>query len=382
MTVVYQVLVVDDEPRAHDTVQTVVEEEFDGDVHVELTYRASFDDAELLLSSPASQYDLVVLDVMDNGPLGGSSTPTKGTDLYKRIRKIRWVPVIFFTAIKEDIAFQSEPPLRTVLGKDESEKLGPAIRAALESNAAGIARELVETLDRETRMFLDINVAPHWEAYTQHDSASLRRILVSRLAAWLRDWETSSTAVTQAISENVPPASFYLVPPVGESWRAGTILLDPEDGYWIVLTPSCDLVLGRRADNLGFPKANRVLLARLVSLESHESLAKALGSEDPSKGVRKEAIQVLRNRNDLRWYYLPEFLHVPDRLVDLEHLVSEDYGDISDWKRVADVDSPFAEELLTRQSQWRGRVGTPEIGLDDLSLLDRLRMQTRLAEPS
>lgn len=376
----YRVLVVDDEPKAYDTVQTVVEEEFEGDFEVTLTHCDSFDKAESLLSSPASQYDLVVLDVMDNGPVGGNSTPTKGTDLYTRIRKIRWVPVIFFTAIKEDIAFHSEPPLRAVVGKDESSNLGPAIRAALASNAAGIARELVETLDRETRMFLDVNVAPHWEAYTQHDPESLRRVLVSRLAAWLRDWDTSSTAEMQAISENVPAASFYLVPPVGGSWRAGTILLDPEGTYWIVLTPSCDLVLGRHKEKPNHPKADRILLARLVSLKKHESLAKALGGDAPSNGVRKEAIQVLRNRNDLRWYYLPEFLSVPDRLVDLEHLVSEDYGTISGWERVADIDSPFAEELLTRQSQWRGRVGTPEIGLDDLALLDRLRAQEKLSE--
>lgn len=375
MPKLYRVLIVDDEPKAHDTVRTVVEEEFDGEFEIELTHLESFDAAEISLGSPASQFDLVVLDVMDNGPLGGNSARTKGTDLYTRIRAIRWVPVIFFTAIKEDLGFRAEPPLRAIIGKDESRDLGGAMRAALESNAAGISRELVETLDRETRMFLDKNLAPNWEAYTQHDPASLRRILISRLAAWLRDWETSSDAGLQAISENVPPASFYLVPPVGDSWRAGTILLDPESCYWIVLTPSCDLVLGRNNVDGCRPKASRILLARLVPLDSHVSMAKVLGPEEPSKGLRKEALQVLRNRNDFRWYYLPEFLRVPDRLVDLEHLVSEDYDRIAGWERVADVDSPFAEELLARQSQWRGRVGTPEIGLEDSDLLDRLRNQ-------
>ena len=375
MSKLYRVLVVDDEPKAHDTVRTVVDEEFDGEVEIELTHLDSFDEAEASLASPAAQFDLVVLDVMDNGPVGGSSGRTRGPDLYSRIRAIRWVPVIFFTAIKEDLGFRAEPPLRSIVGKDESQDLGGAIRAALESNAAGIARELVETLDREARMFLDKNLAPNWEAYTQHEPTSLRRILISRLAAWLRDWETSSDAELLAISENVPPASFYLVPPVGVSWRAGTILLDPEECFWIVLTPSCDLVLGR--NNLGGsrPKASRVLLARLVPLDSHASVAKVLGPEEPSKGVQKEALQVLRNRNDFRWYYLPKFLRIPDRLVDLEHLVSEDYDRIATWERVADVDSPFAEELLARQSQWRGRVGTPEIGLEDSHLLARLREQ-------
>ncbi|GAB16205.1 hypothetical protein ARGLB_113_00610 [Arthrobacter globiformis NBRC 12137] len=377
MSVKFRVLVVDDEPKAHDTVATVIDEEFYDDIIVELTHLDSFDEAESLLGSPASQFDLVVLDVMDNGPLGANSVRTKGTDLYSRIRKIRWVPVIFFTAIKEDLGFESEPPLRTILGKDESSELGAAIRRALESNAAGTARELVETLDRETRMFLDRNVAPHWDAYTQHEPESLRRLLVSRLAAWLRDWETSSTAQLEAISEHVPSASFYLVPPVGKSWRAGTILRDPAGDYWIVLTPSCDLVLGRNADGRGGPKAARILLARLVPVDGHGSVAKALQDGPVSNNVRGPAVQILRNRNDFRWFYLPEFLGVPDRLVDLEHLVTHEYDAVSAWERIADLDSPFAEELLARQSHWRGRIGTPELGLDDSALLDGLRARVR-----
>jgi hypothetical protein len=124
------------------------------------------------------------------------------------------------------------------------------------------------------------------------------------------------------------------------------------------MTPSCDLYTGSGRT----AKVERVLLAKLTKAEQQSDVAKYLGAADRSNSLKKGAITALQSQHHQpRWFFLPSFLSIPNLFVDLEHLDSVRYEEVAQWKRLADLDTPFIESLLARQSHWRGRIGTPDL---------------------
>lgn len=368
----YKVLAVDDDDAVLERLQYVVPRYAKdlGTVIVETC--SSFDEAEGRLKAFGADYDLVILDVMDSHPFGGGSEDgSRGATLYQRIRNVRWVPVIFYTAIPENVDIPVEPPLLVVVSKENTNLLRTSITQSLSSNAAPIARALVENLDSSVRSFLSQHVSPHWSAYSEHEESDLQLVLVNRLSAWLREWKTTAgETIASPMDGTVPSSAYYLLPPVTDAGlRAGSILRDPSsEELWIVMTPSCDLYIGGNRSI----KVDRILLARLTRAEEQPVVAKYLEDPAPSKTATKEAVSLLKSQHHQpRWYFLPSFLIIPDLFVDLEDIQSVEQEVVSQWDRLADLDTPFIESLLARQSHWRGRIGTPDFGVD--AHLSRMR---------
>lgn len=159
---------------------------------IEVETRSSFAEAERELASPHSPYDVVVLDVTYGDPETSGYDRTRGVDLYNRLRHIRWLPVVFYTGLPEQCEGLHTPPLVAVVSKDEPEHLFDHVRAALESGASRIARDLLQKLDFRMRHFLGHHVAPNWTAYKRLDPQEIERVLVGRLGAYLRDWDEPS----------------------------------------------------------------------------------------------------------------------------------------------------------------------------------------------
>ncbi|MFE1050472.1 hypothetical protein ACFW5S_32745, partial [Streptomyces olivaceus] len=95
---VYRVLIVEDEVDIAEELSEMLVEELSDlgtlDIHVE----NDFDEAERLLETQA--FDLVVLDVRDATRSGSTAHPNlQGRELYDRIAKTRWVPVVFCTGL-------------------------------------------------------------------------------------------------------------------------------------------------------------------------------------------------------------------------------------------------------------------------------------------
>ncbi|WP_423183877.1 hypothetical protein [Arthrobacter sp. NyZ413] len=361
----FRILVVDDKQEHLDSLKAAIPVMLSDLGNVEVETRSSFPEAELELGSPQSHYDAVVLDVMNGDPATDGYEPTQGVDLYKRLREVRWVPVVFYTGLPGQCDGLHTPPLVAVVSKDEPSELFEQLRAALESGASRTARELLHKLDSRLRGFLGLHAAPNWNAYQKLDPQEIERVLVGRLAAYLRDWdEPAKSGESEPIGHVAVPASYYLLPPLnGSGFRAGSILKHGAE-WWIVLTPTCDLYTNastlKQGEKLRSPKASRVLLARLSMVDTHPKIQKFLND---GSGIG-EARRVLSGHQDeTRWFYLPSFLSIPNLLVDLEFLQTEPHSVLEDpeWERIADLDTPYIESLLARQSHWRGRIGKPDL---------------------
>jgi len=168
------------------------------------------------------------------------------------------------------------------------------------------------------------------------------------------------------------PMQYYVIPPVELAPLAGDVYegqIGDLHSYWVLLTPSCDLVTGRE-------KADLVLLARCLPLtEQVEYQQWRDGLPAPSRAINGKLQDLLRNnRRDSqseRFFFLPSALSLPDLVVDFQQLVTLQREHMDGLERLASLDSPFAEALLARFTRYFGRLGTPD--LDVAVLLQRLR---------
>jgi len=177
-------------------------------------------------------------------------------------------------------------------------------------------------------------------------------------------------------AEDTVHASRYYAALPSEDYTTGDILRGPrflpanDDGgesvcWYVIVTPSCDLVEGRR-------KADFVVLVECRPIESFPEYNRLLeaGSEDSSFTTKSDRLKSLfrsrpHGQQHGRYHYLPAAWTVPHLMVDNQQIVSVPYDDLVErYEKVASLDSPFAEEFVHQFTRYVGRLGTPELDLD------------------
>lgn len=162
----------------------------------------------------------------------------------------------------------------------------------------------------------------------------------------------------------------YICPPIGENLLTGDLirttngLVTEPHSYHLVLSPSCDLVLGR-GNTL-----EHVLVASCVP--ASEFVAKAMVSV---KKIIKDLPAELTKEQVGGLMVLPAFADVvPLMAVNFKKLSHIPYADISTkngetklFTRIASLDSPFRERLAWAYLQVSGRPGVPDVDVNTLA---------------
>lgn len=344
----FRVFLVDDKRDLVEGATEVLEDHFANRIFLET--ETSFDKALLRLEHEA--WDLVVLDVL--GPGDDGAEETLGKSIYQRITEVRWVPVVFYSARPSDVRDLENPPLVQVVKKGPrfDELLG-AIESGLASGAPALTRTLAQSVDIQVRNFLRDVIAPNWTEMGSAQPDELSVIVLHRLAAWLREQavlELSKYLTSQAGESlhQAPAAQTYLYPPVSPHLTAGD-LVSNDGELWIVLTPACDLFVSddpASPEGLRTPKAEFVRLAPLRPLNGHPFLGSRM----------KERVQEALAGSG-RYRYLPKFLEIPESLMDQQAIQAVPFEEIKNYRRIATLDSPWAENFLTVAANYNGRIG-------------------------
>ncbi|MFB7919323.1 hypothetical protein [Streptomyces sp. NPDC056061] len=232
---VYRALIVEDEVDIAEELSEMLVEELSDlgrlDIHVE----NDFDEAERLLESQA--FDLVVLDVRDATRGGSPAHPNlQGRELYDRIAKTRWVPVVFCTGLAEQVGDLAKPPLIQVVPKNRLDDAVTAIRDGLESGVPALTRHITALVDEHVRGFLRDEIATNWNRLEAVDRSQIAPALVHRLAAWLKENAVEALGAALGSSEDrvmghASTARMYLMPPVTKHVTAADVLRDSQDGW-------------------------------------------------------------------------------------------------------------------------------------------------------
>ncbi len=334
------------------------------------------------------RFDLVILDLR-LGPHDEMPEEEAGTKTLQAIQQRRFVPVIFYTALPHLVRHLETSLIRVVEKGPSPEPLLVAVRNIFMTRLPAVNRALIRHLETVQRDYMWEFVAKHWERFGDTaDRTALAYLLARRLAISLSGSGIQQLAQdlgdptgTGAAEGQVHPMRYYVMPPVEKSPLAGDLYqgqVGDQIGYWVLLTPSCDLVTGRE-------KAEGVLLARCVLLtEQTEYQRWQTGLPQPSSIVDGRLRAVLRNnRQDgqaERFYFLPGALTLPDLVVDFQQLVTLPRKQMTTLERLASLDSPFAEALLARFTRYFGRLGTPDLDLE--VIISRLRSTAVEVDPT
>ena len=352
----WRVLVIDDNPEMTADAERELLEAFaeDSEINLMVQLENSFQRGLELVKSGVC--DIAVLDVRRDRTETAPEERDTGRRVYDDIRKVRFLPIIFWTALPQEVNDEKMPPLVEVFKKDDLALIPNAIRAAIDSGTADVMANIEDRVAAVMRDHMWKELAPNWIEDTEGGRpGELAHILISRVAHTLQD---------QALPElTARPSHCYLYPPVSKRYRPGDLLRqgsveDPR--WWVVLTPACDL------EHVG--KADFALLGQAFALTAYTRYQTWAAA--PSKNTWNQLNDVLVGRI-ARYYYLPEFREIPDLLLDLERVQSIPVSDLEKFTRVASLVAPYSEALLAKNSQFRGRIGTPD--LNSKSIQDRLK---------
>ena len=246
-----------------------------------------------------------------------------------------------------------------------------AVKKIFDTPLPTVNRALIRHLETVQRAYMWDFVAKHGAEFIDtSDHTALAYLLARRLAmslsgsgiGQLANDLGDSTGIS-VVGNKVHPMQYYVMPPVEISPLTGDLYRGPigqRDGYWVLLTPSCDVVKGRE-------KAEWVLLAPCVLLTKEKEYQDWHSNSSQTKKKKLKSL-LSNNRSNghqpERFYFLPGALDLPDLVVDFQQLVTLPRKQMEeDLKRLASLDSPFAEALLTRFSRYFGRLGTPDLDL-------------------
>jgi CheY-like chemotaxis protein len=393
----WRVLVVDDDPKLCEELKDLLEGEQFQNRHVIVVAITNFEDALDTLES--SIFDLLILDIradprhrrLETSPPGVAlekpilaevpkPDDQAGIATFKDIRQRRFVPVIFYTGLPE-VAREYSTALVRVVAKEGSPKpLLEAIDDLFDTKLPAVNRAIIRHFEAVQRDYMWNFVAEQWgELKKQGDAVSIAYLLARRLAASLSEEGIHTLAVELggdtspvAVADCVHPMQFYIIPPVEKNFLAADVFLQVASGdFWVLLTPSCDLVQSPNRKR----KAEYAVLARALRLSEQKEAVDWVGSD--SKTNTEKVTELVRNNRrggqPDRFCILPPAISIPGLVVDYQQLNRLPVEELESdrFKRLASLDSPFGEVLLTRFGRYFNRVGCPD--LDVNIVLDHLR---------
>jgi CheY-like chemotaxis protein len=353
----------------------------------------SFDSARVEVES--RRYDLLILDVFAGKP--SLDSDRAGVDVLDHLKRVRFVPTIFYTALPAAVGDPISPFVKVVAKEGVGfEPLVEAAKSFIASGLMSLNRGLTGHVDRIYLDYMEQFVGAHWAAFAAlPDKRALAYLVARRLAMSLSSERIADLA--QALGEpsmsgertalagtrdgSVHPMQYYVMPPVSGDFLAGDIVeaqINGHTGHWALLTPSCDMVTRDKV------KADYVHVARCLLLSEQPEYREWQAADNrTTRGVLEALLRNnRRNTQAGRYHYLPGVFELPHLIADFQqvehvpHSTLCELRDRGDLKRIASLDSPFAESLLSRYNLYMSRLGTPDLDID--SVLENLGKKPRL----
>lgn len=333
----------------------------------------TFHSALALLDS--TRFDFLILDLGKDQDAVSSEDASGGLIIFEEIKKRRFVPVVFYTALAHHVRHLETAFVRVV---EKTEGL-PGLRREIKRVFETGLPNLLQHIEEEQRKYMWDFVENSWhDAKSCYEKADLTYLLARRLAHSLRECSVRRFLKAQGVptpgpeeTKKIHPVEMYINPVVDSDLSTADILrgnINGENGYWLVLTPSCDFEHQR---------AQKVLMAKCFLLKEQTEYTKyykyVKGGNTPSKTAVDELSSLLsdnRKAQPERFKFLPGTFFVPDLVVDFQHLIQIPFTSTMTMERIASLDSPYSEALLARFARYYGRIGVPDVDIQ--IVIDRL----------
>jgi len=353
------VLVVEDDAEIREQIQQYFgDETFDGH-GIEIHPYEDIRDAKTLIRDRKA--DILILDVFQGEQATTADKP--GIDVLNEINRSGFVPVVFYTALPEQVRHLAGQFVRVINKTEGLTALKAQIQELFDLKVPQLTRKLYDHVDRALGRYMWDYAQERWtDIKSIADKPELMRIIMTRLSA------------LEASPEEVHSAEYYIAPPVASGLRLGDVRfreLDSGKAYSVVAWPSCDLVENEAAQPSRKLKTSHVILLGAKEVKAspeYEVLANG-GSDSKLKNLMKNkrehsSTQQIGDRE--RYHYLPGFWDIPHLVIDFQVINFVEVAEAKQWTCLATIASPFAEALSQRFLSYIGRLGTPDLRIADL----------------
>jgi DNA-binding response OmpR family regulator len=347
----------DDEKLGENLVRSFTDMEIAGH-QIKPELQTSFDKAVSTISH--YDYDIVILDLYQDQ---GTKDEEAGIKILEKIRQTAFVPVIFYTGHAYKITDLSSEIVGVVNKAEGIDGLVKEMERIISSKLALIKGRIYNHLREFLRQYFWETVDTHKEIFKPGQSdVSLGYLLLRRFANSLSKENIKDLLWDDKIdSHKVHPMEFYIFPVTSKEYEAGEIVKN-DDGIYVLLTPSCDFVSRTKKDGSSERKVGSVLLAKVIELDAFSQLQAY--KDNQNKENRNRLIAIISNNLSDRFFFLPKTPFINNSVIDFQKKIMVEYEQLSTFQRVAKLDAPISESMISSFIRYYNRIGFPDIDAD------------------
>jgi len=167
--------------------------------------------------------------------------------------------------------------------------------------------------------------------------------------------------------EKYHPSEFYIAAPIKKIIHTGDIVCY-EDARYIVLTPSCDMVI--RSD--GHRGATKILFCKIVDLKDVINNYDTLDTTTSENNTTRKRLNVLIENKKQNYHFIPKSNKIGAGLIDFQDKKTIEEEVVNNclanktMERIATVSMPFLKDIVSRYSNYYARQGSPDFDTNEI----------------
>lgn len=350
-----KILFIDDEDIIDDLVKF-----FEGHKINEFTIRASsansFEDG--LEKIKSETFEIIVLDLCKGK--ASETAEQEGLNILKEIQQFTFVPVIFHSGVSHKIIDYRSLVVGVTDKRDGQAGLDKEITRIINSNTIFLKNNVHELIEDELKKYFWDVIHEKRNIFTPDTKDnSLGFLMLRRLANSLSKVNIKSLLGEKNISEKVHPMEYYIYPVSNAEFETGEILLK-DNKYYIILTPSCDFIEDASINRER--RVGQVLLAETSLLKNNEYYIDYIGGKNAKN--RERLKRLIESRKGDQYFFLPGTPFIENLLVDFQNKIMVQYDDLKHYERIALLDDPFTQSMISSFVRFYNRIGSPDLDSD------------------
>lgn len=314
----------------------------------------------------SQNYHIVILDLYRGDATNGGKEV--GSEIFKKVRDSFFVPIVFYSGNIAGIKDLKSQVVGVASKGGEIDELKSEIERLTKHNLPFLKESIHECVEDEFKKYF-------WEVIQEQndifkpdaDDYSLGYMLMRNFADSLSKENIKRIVCDETIKDDkVHPMEFYIYP-INDSREVenGEILKEKDgDAVFIVLTPSCDFVerFKKNGESDG-RAADKILIAKANPLKEFGEYKKYVSNK--SNENTNLLIKLIKASKGDRYFFLPKTPFIENCVVDYQLSSSISYDELkSQYVRIAKLDNPYAQSMVSSFIRYYDRIGFPDIDTD------------------
>lgn len=169
--------------------------------------------------------------------------------------------------------------------------------------------------------------------------------------------------------EKYHPSEFYITEPIKQNIFTGDLVSFKNGDRFIVLTPSCDIVL--RKD--GTRNTKLILFCKIKDLKDEvKNFDKLKVDTGEANDDKKRLFRFIQNSSTQNFHFIPRSNSLQAGLIDFQDKMTIAESEVNlliergEIKRYATVSMPFLKDVISRYSNYYSRQGSPDFNVSEV----------------